>query len=78
MKAVVQPPENIIPDAVIRRAIEYLDSSTSYRESLPRQHQAQTSPYRRSHKRASHVEDFLLVLVPIFLIGVAILTAVYN
>ncbi len=77
MRAVVQPPEKIIRDAVVRRAIEYLDSSTSYREFLPRQHQAQTNPYRRSPKRKSDVEDFLLVFLPIFLIAMAILAVVY-
>jgi len=78
MKAVVEAPENPIPGAVVRRAIESLDSSTDYREFLPQQHRAQTSYRRGPHKRINHVEDFLLVFMPIFLAGIAILAVVYK
>ncbi len=74
MKAAV---ENVIPDAVVRRAIEYLDSSTDYREVLPPRPRMEPSAPRRSRKRSSDVEDFLLVFMPIFLIGLGILAAVY-
>ncbi len=75
---VVQTPEKVIPDAVVRRAIEYLDSSTDYREFLPRRQRMEPSAPRRSHEHTSAVEDFLLVFMPIFLVGIAILAVVYN
>lgn len=70
--------ENVIPDAVVRRAIEYLDSSTDYREVLPRRPRMEPSALRRSHKRTSDVEDFLLVFVPILLVCITIVTAIWR
>ena len=74
---IVQTPRKLIPDAVVRRAIEYLDSSTDYRESLPPHQQMQTTSRRERSKRTNDVEEFLLVFVPILLVGVAVVAAVY-
>ena len=71
-------PETIVPDSVVRRAIDCLDSSTDYRECLPDQHRMQTIPRRGRHKRTNDVEDLLLVHMPILLVGIAILAIVSN
>ncbi len=79
MKATdVQTTERVIPDSIVRRAIEYLDSSTDYRECIPRQHPIEATSRRRTRHRRSDVNDFLLVFMPIFLVCIAILAIVYK
>ncbi len=73
MKAVVEIPERAIPDTIVRRAIEYLDSSTDYREDLPPQQRMQTTLRRAQRKRRTDIEEFVLVFVPFFLVAIALL-----
>ena len=75
---IVQTEEKVLPDAVVRRAIEYLDSSTDYREFIPRQHESHPSSRHGVHDRRSDIDDFLLVFVPIFLVAIAVLAVVYG
>ncbi len=77
-QTVVKTPETIVPDSVVRRAIDYLDSPTDYRECLPDQHRVQTIPRRGPHKRTNDVEDFLLVFVPLLLVAIAIVAVVLK
>ncbi len=74
----LQTAERVIPDSIVRRAIEYLDSSTDYRECIPRQRPIEMTSRRRARQRRSDVEDFLLVFMPIFLVGIAVLAIVYK
>ncbi len=74
----VQTTKKVIPDSIVRRAIEYLDSSTDYRECIPRQHPMEMTSRRRARKRRSDVDDFLLVFMPIVLVGIAVLAIVYK
>jgi len=76
--AVVTAPDTTVADSVVRRAIDCLDSSTDYREGLPSQQWIRPSYSRRRHKRSDDIEEFLLVYMPILLVGIAILAIVYN
>lgn len=79
MKArVVQTEQTVLPDAVVRRAIEYLDSSTDYRQFIPRRRETQPSSGHEVRARRNDVDDFLLVFMPIFLVAVAVLAVVYG
>ncbi len=79
MKATdVQTTESVVPDSIVRRAIEYLDSSTDYRECIPRQHPIEMTSRRRTRRRRSDVNDFLLAFMPIFLTGIAVVAVVYR
>ena len=71
MKLTVVGPPEVIPDTAARSAIEYLDSSTDYREVLPRQKRMQATWPRGQRKRRNDVEDFVLVFVPFLLVGIA-------
>ena len=78
MKAVFEIPQKPIPDVVVRRAIEYLDSSTDYREFVARRQRIEMKIRRTQRKRTNDVDDFLLVFMPIFLIGIAVVAVVYR
>lgn len=73
MKAVVEIPEKAIPDTIVRRAIEYLDSSTDYREALPPQQRMRTISRRAQRKSRTDIDDFVLVFVPFLLVAIALL-----
>ncbi len=75
---VVYMPEQVISDAAVRRAIEYLDSSTDYREVFPRQQRIETTSRRRPRIRGTDVDDFLLVFVPFLLVGIAIVAVCWK
>ncbi len=75
---IVYIPEKVVSDATVRRAIEYLDSSTDYREVLPRQQRVESTSRRKARIRRTDVDDFVLVFVPFLLVGIAILVVCWK
>ncbi len=70
---VVYIPEKVVSDTAVRRAIEYLDSSTDYREVAPRQQHVESPSRRRARRRRIDVEEFVLVFLPFLLVAIALL-----
>ncbi len=75
---VVYIPEKVASDAAVRRAIEYLDSSTDYREVIPRQQRVESTSRRRARIRRTDVDDFVLAFVPFLLVGIAIVVVCWK
>jgi hypothetical protein len=75
---VVYLPEKVISDTAVRRAIEYLDSSSDYREVFPRQQRIETTSRRRARIRRTDVDDLVLVFVPFLLVGIAIVAVCWK
>lgn len=67
----------IVPDWIVKNAIDYLDSATDYRECLPADSRTRTSARHAARKRTNDVEDFLLVFAPFLVIAIAII-AVFS
>ncbi len=74
----VYMPEKVISDTAVRGAIGYLDSSTDYREVLPRQQRIEMTSRRRPRIRRTDVDDFVLVFVPFLLVGIAIVAVCWK